>query len=130
MISIDNLIPPSVRTIFNQVYNQGKYFLFASLHFIVALFYKIAEKQYSMYRIQPDYRTVGLEFSKLLGKLVVKCDYILKITLKQISAKALFGDVYGFFFLIFFIKTYVVGMHLNCIDKSMQFKWVPTAYAL
>ena len=23
------------------------------------------------------------------------------------------------FFLIFFIKTYVVGTHLNCIDKSM-----------
>ena len=34
-----------------------------------------------------------------------------------------------FFFLIFFIKAYVVGTHLNCIDKSMQFKWVPTTYA-
>ena len=33
------------------------------------------------------------------------------------------------FFLIFFIKTYVVGTHLNCIDKSMQFKWVPTTCA-
>ena len=33
------------------------------------------------------------------------------------------------FFLIFFIKAYVVGTHLNCIDKSMQFKWVPTTYA-
>ena len=22
------------------------------------------------------------------------------------------------------MKTYVVGTHLNCIDKSMQFKWV------
>ena len=21
-----------------------------------------------------------------------------------------------------------MGTHLNCIDKSMQFKWVPTAY--
>ena len=30
------------------------------------------------------------------------------------------------FFLIFYIKAYVVGTHLNCIDKSMQFKWVPT----
>ena len=47
---------------------------------------------------------------------------------KQISAKALFSDVYDFF-LIFFIKTYVVGTHLNCMDKSMQFKWVPTTYA-
>ena len=32
-------------------------------------------------------------------------------------------------FLIFFIKAYVVGTHLNYIDKSMQFKWVPTTYA-
>ena len=22
-----------------------------------------------------------------------------------------------------------MGTHLNCIDKSMQFKWIPTAYA-
>ena len=29
----------------------------------------------------------------------------------------------------FFIKPYVVGTHLNCIDLSMQFKWVPTTYA-
>ena len=35
-----------------------------------------------------------------------------------------------FFFVIFFIKAYVVGTHLNCIDKSMQFKWVPTTFAL
>ena len=33
------------------------------------------------------------------------------------------------FFLIFSIKAYVVGIHLNCIDKSMQFKWVPITYA-
>ena len=32
-------------------------------------------------------------------------------------------------FLYFFIKAYVVGTHLNCIDLSMQFKWVPTTYA-
>ena len=25
--------------------------------------------------------------------------------------------------------TYVVGTHLNCIDLSMQFRWVPTTYA-
>ena len=24
---------------------------------------------------------------------------------------------------------HVVGTHLNCIDKSMRFKWVPTTYA-
>ena len=27
-----------------------------------------------------------------------------------------------FFFLIFFMKAYVVGNHLNCLDKSGQFK--------
>ena len=29
----------------------------------------------------------------------------------------------------FFIKPYVVGTHLNCIDLLMQFKWVSTTYA-
>ena len=33
------------------------------------------------------------------------------------------------YLMIFFVKAYVVGTHLNCIDKSMQFKWVPTTYA-
>ena len=28
----------------------------------------------------------------------------------------------------FLYKAYVVGSHLNCIDKSMQLKWVPAAY--
>ena len=27
-------------------------------------------------------------------------------------------------FFLLFIKAYVVGIHLNCIDLSMQFKWV------
>ena len=42
------------------------------------------------------------------------------------------NDAYAMFLcfsLIFFIKAYAVGTHLNCIDKSMQFKWVPTIYA-
>ena len=30
----------------------------------------------------------------------------------------------------FFIKAYIVGIHMNCMDKSMQFKWVPTKYAI
>ena len=34
-----------------------------------------------------------------------------------------------YFFLYFFTKAYVVGTLLNCIDKSMQFKWVLTTYA-
>ena len=54
--------------------------------------------------------------------------HISKGTLKKRLAKYLFDDT-GNFYLIFFIKAYVVGTHLNCIDKSMQFKWVPTIYA-
>ena len=51
--------------------------------------------------------------------------------LKNRSEKAYLVMLMGcflcdFVFLIFFIKAYVVGTHLNCIDKSMQFKWVPT----
>ena len=53
-----------------------------------------------------------------------------KGTLNKRSAKDLSNNAHEIFFvgffLIFFIKAYVVGTHLNCIDKSMQFKWVPT----
>ena len=72
-------------------------------------------------------------FFKFLEKLVVK--YLStnqKITLKARSANDLFNGVYAMFFCFFFsdfIKAYVVGTHLNCIDKSMQFKWVHTTYA-
>ena len=69
-----------------------------------------------------------------------------KGTLKQWSTKDLSNSAYAmfffcffffcffvflfsFFFLIFFKKAYVVGTHLNCIEKSMQFKWVPTTFA-
>ena len=56
-----------------------------------------------------------------------------KGTLKQRSGKNLPNDAYAVFlcllFLIFCIKAYVVGTHLNCIDLSMQFKRVPTTYA-
>ena len=48
---------------------------------------------------------------------------------KKKSVKDFLDDVHLICFLIFFIKAYVVGTHLNCIDKSMQFKWVPTACA-
>ena len=54
--------------------------------------------------------------------------------LKQRSLKDLSNDAYAMllcflFFLIFFIKAYVEGTHWNCIEKLMQFKWVPTTYA-
>ena len=63
---------------------------------------------YIIYHIWPNYRTYPWKRTvKQLGSL-------------QITAKVLF--VY------FFIKAYVVGTHLNFIDLSMQFKWVPTTY--
>ena len=43
-------------------------------------------------------------------------------TIKKRSEKDLVDDDYAIFFLSFFIKAYVVGTHLNCTDKSMQFK--------
>ena len=60
---------------------------------------------------------------------------------KKRSSKGLCSDAYAmfmfvcffvFFFLIFFIhvNAYVMGTHLNCINKLMQFKWVPTTYVL
>ena len=77
------------------------------------------------YHIRFNYSTMRLGFSKLQGKLVIKyVSTYTKGTLKNRSAIFFF-----FFFLIFFMKAYVVGTHLNCIDKSMQFKWVPTTYA-
>ena len=50
------------------------------------------------------------------------CVCLLKVHFKKTLAKDLFDDVYAIFFLIFFIKAYAVGTHLNCIDLSMQFK--------
>ena len=86
------------------------------------------------YCIQPNYCTTCLAFAKLLGKLAVKyVSTYTKGTLIQRSADDLSNYAYVMFlcflFLIFFIKAYVVGKHLNCINKSMHFKWVPTTYA-
>ena len=78
----------------------------------------------SSYRIRPYYRTVRLGFSNLLGTLICGkiCIYLLRIHNKKDQKKYLFDDDYAIFFLlIFFIKAYAVGTHLNCIDKSMQF---------
>ena len=79
-------------------------------------------------------------FSELLGKLVVKyVSTYTKGTLKKRSAKDLSNDSFAMFLCFFFClfvfyfdflyKAYVVGTHLNCIDKSMQFSWVPTTDA-
>ena len=86
------------------------------------------------YRIRLDYRTVRLKFFKITGKTRGKiCILYTKDTLKKWSAE-LSNEAYrmvlsGFVFLIFFIKAWVVGSHLNCIDKSMQFRWELTTYA-
>ena len=78
---------------------------------------------FSIYRIRPNYRTVRLGFSKKkkkkkkLGKALVKCvPSYTNVTLKKKST----NDFMCFFFIfvIFFIKAYVVGTHLNCIDLS------------
>ena len=61
---------------------------------------------------------------------------ILRVYFKKLSAKDLSNDAYVmflcfflFFFLIVITKAYVVGTHLNCIDKLMQFKRVPKTHA-
>ena len=61
------------------------------------------------YRIRSNYRTYPYKRT------------LMKFRSLQITASVLF--------IYFFIKAYVVGSHLNCIDLSMQFKWVPTTYA-
>ena len=79
------------------------------------------------YRIRPNYRTVRSGFSKFLKTLICGkiCIYLLRIHYKK-DQKRTYLMMTMPFFLIFFIKAYVVGTRLNCIDKSMQFKWVPT----
>ena len=62
-----------------------------------------------VYLIRPNYRT-----------------YPYKRTVKQFRSFQITARV---LFVYFCIKTYVVCTHLNCIDLSMQFKWVPTIYA-
>ena len=84
--------------------------------------------------------------SKLLLCLLATC----KLTEKQLPCsmylRGKFNDAYVICILIFLyksiycwyslnyldkiIKANVVGTHLNCIDKSVQFKWVSTTHAI
>ena len=50
---------------------------------------------------------------KTCGKI---CIYLLRVHLKKRSVKDLFDDVSAFFFLIFFIKAYVVAAHFQQIN--------------
>ena len=56
------------------------------------------------YHIQPNYHT-----------------YLYKYTMKQFHNVQITASV---LFVYFFIKAYVPGTLLNCIQFSMQFKWV------
>ena len=56
----------------------------------------------SIYNIRPNCRTVHLELSKLLGKLVVKLvSTYTQVTLKKRSAKDLCNDAYAMFLCVF-----------------------------
>ena len=59
-----------------------------------------------IYRIRPNYSTVRLGFSKLLGTLSGGkiCIYLLRVHYKK-DQKKTFDYNYAVFFLIFFIKT-------------------------
>ena len=51
------------------------------------------------------------------------CIFLLRVHFKKRSAKDPSSDAYAIFFLYFcslngYIKAYVAGTHLNCIDKS------------
>ena len=50
------------------------------------------------------------------------CTYPYKRTVKQFRSLQITASV----IFVYFIKAYAVGTNLNCIDLSMQFKWVPT----
>ena len=81
------------------------------------------------YHIWPSYCTVHLGFFKINGKTCGKiCICLPRLHFKEKINKEPIWYLCNFF-LNFFIKSYVVGTHLNCIDKSMQFKWVPITFA-
>ena len=52
--------------------------------------------------------------------------YPYKLTIKQFRSLQITVSVLSVYF---FIKAYVVGTHLICIDLLMLIKWVPTTYA-
>ena len=54
------------------------------------------------------------------------CIYPYKCTVKQFRSLQITASVFSRYL---FIKANVVGTHMNCIDLSMQFKWVPTTCA-
>ena len=84
------------------------------------------------YRIRPNFCTMCLGFSKILGKIVYLP--ILRVHFKKKRSQRTYQIMLmrcfaGNFFSDFLtIKAYVVRTHLNCINKLMQFKLVPRTY--
>ena len=78
--------------------------------------------------IQTEGRLITDEWADhgLLHLLTV---FDLIITHTPISVQSSNSVVFRLQPVYFFIKAYVVETHLNCIDRSVQFKWVPTTYA-
>ena len=79
------------------------------------------------YCIQPNYHTVHLGFSKILGKLVVKyvstnLGYTIKKNKTKISEDSS-DDTYAMFLWAFFPdflhKIICLGTHLNCSDSNL-----------
>ena len=71
-------------------------------HIFFPVILKNISPQCSNYRIRSNYRT-----------------YPYKRTVKKFRSLQITASI---IFLYFFLKAYVVGTHLNCIDLSMQFK--------
>ena len=58
-----------------------------------------------------------------------------RVHLKKKDQQRTSNDAYAMFLCVFFsdfffIKVYVVGSYLNCINNLIQFKYVPTTYAV
>ena len=65
-------------------------------------------------------------------KNISKCQLLKTLpiieNLAENCMQVVFNDAYAIYFLISFIKLYIVGIHLNCLYKSRQFKWITTTY--
>ena len=78
-----------------------------------------------MEKYRSNYSTVCLGFSKLLGTLSSGkiCIYLLRVHCKKDQERTYLIMIMRFFFFSDFLyKDICCGTHLNCIDKSMQFK--------
>ena len=92
---------------------------FATRHF--TLWLCIAIRRMSGYSIRPDYSTMRLGFSKLLGTLSCGkiCIYLLRIHYKKYQIRTYLMMIMQFFS-EFLYKGICCRYSLNCINKSMQ----------